>query len=349
MSALAIDTYVSLSRPGADCLIGEWRLAQNDLQHQKVGGGHKAIHDDDTAASVGFGAAPIHGTVHWSQFTPLFLRAFGPTWFETGSVSVHFITPVSHLQPVRAFMMKPDPKKTKQQVEIWMEHVDGRVVFEGTASVGLKPSEMNTMVRSKIASIKPTKGSLLFVRQPIGAKTTNEETAKIDFGNNIIGPLFPFTHQQKLNIISEFHPWFSEEGGKSSPWRRAILPPESLNQIMLPYCGSNEPPLWPKIIADDWLDNEFNGRTPVGLFGGCEVILHAGPVFVGEEYKVTRELVGKGEISKAEFRWTRSMLWNKKGELVAEMTLQELMMKVSFDGYDELRERSDKAIVQAKL
>jgi len=349
MTACGKDAYVSLSRPGADCLIGEWRLAQNDLQHQQVGGGHKAIHDDDTAMSVGFAAAPIHGTVHWSQFTPLLLRAFGSAWFETGSISVHFITPVSHLQPVRAFMMQPDPSKAEQQVEIWMEHVDGRVVFQGTASVGLKPDEMLTMVQSKLAGIKPVKGNLVFVRQPIGARTTNEERAKIEFGEGVIGPLFPFSHQQKINIITEFHPWFSQEGGKLSPWGRPILPPESLNQIMHGYCGSNDPPLWPKIAGDDWLHREFDGRTPVSLFGGCEVIMHAGPVFADEEYKVTRELVGKGEISKAEFQWTRSMLLDKNGKLVAEMTLQELLMKISFPGYDELRKKCDAGAVQSKL
>eukprot|EP00971_Amphidinium_carterae_P098886 1955739-Amphidinium_carterae.1 len=61
-------------------------------------------------------------------------------------------TPVTHLEPVRAFMSKPKPGSAAQQsvqyerdvelldkVDIWMEHVDGRVVLEGTASAGLKP------------------------------------------------------------------------------------------------------------------------------------------------------------------------------------------------------------------
>ena len=29
-------------------------------------------------------------------------------------------------------------------------------------------------------------------------------------------------------MITEFHPWFSEEAGASSPWGRPILPPETL-------------------------------------------------------------------------------------------------------------------------
>ena len=32
---------------------------------------------------------------------------------------------VGHRQPVRAFIAKPDPSKSAQQVDIWMEHLDG--------------------------------------------------------------------------------------------------------------------------------------------------------------------------------------------------------------------------------
>eukprot|EP00928_Gymnodinium_smaydae_P033096 TRINITY_DN23806_c0_g2_i1.p1 TRINITY_DN23806_c0_g2~~TRINITY_DN23806_c0_g2_i1.p1 ORF type:complete len:368 (-),score=31.66 TRINITY_DN23806_c0_g2_i1:94-1140(-) len=338
----------SVSRPHVPCLAGEWRLPHNDLQDQKVGGGHKAIHDDETAAKIGFGAAPIHGTVHWSQFTPLFLKTFGHAWFETGSISVHFMTPVSHLQPVRAFMAQPDPEKIAQQVDIWMEHMDGRVVFEGTASVGLKRGEMTTMAQSKMAKMKPIKSELLFVRHPVGTKSTTVEKAQIDFGR-VIGPLFPFTLEQKLEIITEFHPWFTKVGGRQSPWGRPILPPESLNQIMLGLCGSDEPAQWPRIAQDERFAKEFGGRTPVGLFGGCEVIIHAGPVFVGETYNLTRELVGKGETPKAEFRWDRSVLTDQSGKVVAEMTLQSMMLKGSFDGYESLRKRMNAANSTSKL
>ena len=44
------------------------------IHMQKIGHIGKTIHDEKTAAAVGFsGGAPIHGTVHWSQFTPLML------------------------------------------------------------------------------------------------------------------------------------------------------------------------------------------------------------------------------------------------------------------------------------
>jgi len=327
---------MSKSRPGVDCLMGEW--PHNDLQEQVVGGGHKAIHDDATAQAVGFAGAPIHGTVHWSQFTPLFLQAFGKEWFETGSISVHFKTMVTHLQPVRAFMAKPDPNKKGQMVDIWMEHVDGRVVFEGTASVGLKPSDMTTKVQQQIAAIKPVKKPLLFERKPLGTTSLKREPMAVEWEGPVHPTAFPFTLEKKLEIITEYHPWFAKESGKDSPWGRPVLPPECLNAVML---QGKEPQRWAPVPGDEWLAKAMGGRSPVGLFGACEVVLHSGPVFPGEAYELSRELVGKGETPRAEFNWVRTYLTEKSsGKLVAEMTLQSMMMKAGFEGYEELRAKA---------
>merc|ERR1711959_794906 len=98
---------------------------------------------------------------------------------------------------------------------------------------------------------------------------------------------------------------------------------------------------WPEIPGDEWLEAAKGDRSPVGLFGGCEAIVHNGPVFVGEEYELTVELVGKGETPRAEFSWTRTYLTEKSsGKLVAEMTLQGMQVKATFDGYDELRAKA---------
>lgn len=332
---------LSQSQPDRECLAGEWRRPVNDLQHQIVGGGRKSIHANETAAKIGFGAAPIHGTVHWSQFTPILLEAFGQAWFETGSISVHFKTPVSHMDPVRAFASLPASTE-KQQIEVWMEHLDGRVVLEGTASVGLGPGDMVTMANSKQVTIKPFEGALVFIREDVGTKSLNVETARIDF-DKVIGPFFPFTLQDKLDCITEWHPWFSKEAGNGSPWGRPILPPECLNAIMLSLCGSSEPTQWPSRPQDDWLAEARDGASPVGLFGGCEVIMHHGPVFVGQEYNITRQLVAKGETPKTEFSWVRTLLKEQgTGEIIAEMTLQSMRLKQSFAGdYDKLRAQSD--------
>lgn len=200
---------------------------------------------------------------------------------------------------------------------------------------------MVTMVQKRQAMAKPITGELLFVRHPVGTATLEPETAVIRHGEKI-GPLFPFTLNSKLEIITEYHPWFGEETGKASPWGRAVLPPEALNAIMLGYAGTDKGYKWPDRPEDKWLRDAAAGRTPVGLFGGCEVIIYDGPVFADEVYELERELVGKGETPGAEYKWTRTLLKEPgTGRLIAEMTLQDMMLKRSFPGYQKLRMQSD--------
>jgi len=316
---------MSKSKPNVDCIAGEWRRPVNDLHDQHVGGGHKAIHDDATAAAAGFADAPVHGTVHWSQLTPLLLRVWGKTWFERGTISVAFKTIVADMQPVKAFIEKPS-RSEQTQLMIWMEHVDGRVVFDGTASLG--DDDGDTMVDRQIRRVKPVQGHLAFIPHPVGTETLGFEEAQINWGC-VIGTLFPFTPEKKLEIISEWHPWFSKEHGEDSPWGRPILPPEALNQIMLYTMPRAK---WP--MAQSWLPE---GRTPVGLFGGCEVKMHKGPCFVGEKYFITRKLIAIGETPKTEFSWTKTVLKDFSGNIVAEMTLQDMMLKHTVEGYGNIR------------
>ena len=106
-------------------------------------------------------------------------------------MSVHFKTMVLHLNPVRAFMSKPDPSRNAQQVSIWMEHLDGRVVLEGTASVGLRPGEMVTEVNKRMSGSKPVRGRLLFQRQAIGTRSLTKEPMSIGESETIHPPRSP--------------------------------------------------------------------------------------------------------------------------------------------------------------
>ena len=291
-------------KPNLDCYEGEWRRPVNDLRKQHVAGGHKSIHDRATAAAAGFSSgAPVHGTVHFSQLiTPLLVKIYGQAWFERGTISVIFRNIVSHLQPVKAFIEKPR-RQQPEQVRVWMEHLDGKLVFEGTASLGIDRGE--TMVDKQLKRVKPIRGNLVFVPQKVGTITLETEHAKLEWGTNI-GELFPFTPEEKLRIITEWHPWFgtgTEDvcSASSSPWGgRPILPPEALNQIMLYTSPKSK---WPPEPHNNLLPR---GITPIGLFGGCDIKMHNGPVFLGQTYGMSRELVAKGETPKTEFRYLDS-------------------------------------------
>ena len=78
-------------------------------------------------------------------------------------------------------------------------------------------------------------------------------------------------------------------------------------------------------------------------------MIHNGPVFVDEDYELTREIVGEGETPRAEFVWTRTLLWERRsGKLGAEMTLQSLNVKSTFPDYDNVRREYELA-VKARL
>ena len=62
-----------------------------------------------------------------------------------------------------------------------------------------------------------------------------------------------------------------------------------------------------------------------------------------------RELVGKGETRGTEFKWGRTYLHEPgTGKLIAEMTLQDMMLKGSFEGYAEIRAKSDEMAAATK-
>ena len=44
--------------------------------------GEVIIHDDATAAELGFRGGTVAGDVHMNQFPPVLLRVFGKEWFE---------------------------------------------------------------------------------------------------------------------------------------------------------------------------------------------------------------------------------------------------------------------------
>mmetsp|Transcript_40759 Transcript_40759/g.59567 ORF Transcript_40759/g.59567 Transcript_40759/m.59567 type:complete len:201 (-) Transcript_40759:368-970(-) len=189
------------------------------------------------------------------------------------------------------------------------------------------------MVEKQLKRLKPIKGNSVFVTHPVGTRSLNIEKACIEWGKEI-GSLFPYTTEQKLNVITEWHPWFSKEyynaSVSPSPWGKPILSPEALNQIMLYTMKSAE---WPTPSYELLPKN----KTPVSLFGGCEIKLINGPVFVGETYFIEREITAVGETPKTEFIWTKTVMKDEKGCIIAEMTLQDMMLKYTVENYDELR------------
>jgi hypothetical protein len=136
-----------------------------------------------------------------------------------------------------------------------------------------------------------------------------------------MGPHYPFTLADKLQAITEPSPWYTPEGGPSSPWGRAIIPIEMISVLL----GST-------------MDQAgFRGHGPaVGLFAGQEIRLIQGPLFVDHPYKLEREIVALSESARTESVWVRTQIFDgENGTLVAEMVLNSATLKASYARYDE--------------
>lgn len=289
-------------------LSGPWRHPRQMLDAQVIRGA-KSLHDDDVAAALNFSGAPIEAPTHFSQVDPLAYLVWGDDWFERGCVSCHFQTMVIDGEPVCATLTTGGPTRAR----ISASKEDGTPVFIGTASIGPNhpASELDTRLTTNVGDER------LFIVDQLHVGLTSPVfrcSIEPDVSN---GPLYPFTLNDKLERITEPHPWYTQDGGAGSPWGRAILPME-----MVSVLAHKSDVAWPI-------------RTPsVGLFLDLEIRLLAGPVFVATQYDISSEVVALGQSRRTESYWTRTTIRDvATNEPVASVLLHAGVLKDSFPGY----------------
>ncbi len=290
-------------------LTGPWREPAQMLEDQRVDG-HTSVHDGDTAAALDLAGAPIEGPTHFSQFDPLAVAVWGRSWFEHGCISSHFRTMVVQGEQVQAALTTTGPGAAT----IDAAKPDGTPVLTGTASVG--PGHAASALDQRLAALGDPGELHIVDRLHVGMRVDDPEPAAVDFdGDNGAG--YPFSLAEKLARITEPHPWYTPEGGGASPWGRAILPIE-----MISVLAQKTHPGFPV-------------RSPViGLFLDLEIRLLAGPVFVGQGYALSREVVGLGQSRRTESYWTRTTLTDTStGQPAASVLLHSGVFKESFPGY----------------
>ena len=84
-------------------------------------------------------------------------------------------------------------------------------------------------------------------------------------------------------------------------------------------------------------ESQIPVRGPaVGLFADLEIRMVNGPVFVGKEYKIEREVVQLSESRRTESFWVLTSLTDPDdGKLVAQALLNSASLKESFATYAE--------------
>jgi hypothetical protein len=293
-------------------LSGPHRSPKQMLQEQEYGG-HSSIHDDAMAEKLGFRAGPIEGPTHFSLFAPLLNEVWGKAWFERGCFSAHFQNMVVEGEETRAFVEVPQAGATSTKA--WAEKADGTPVLEASASLGLDRGQ--TLLDKRMAALRPPGKLVILADLKVGMKGAADERVRMDPDQNM-GALYPFSLNQKLAKITENSPWYSD--AKASPWGRAIIPMEMVS-VLAEYSSR---------------EAKFPVKGPaVGLFADQEIRMIEGPLFVGEEYVLRREIVGLSESKRTESYWMRTRIFDSTGlRQVAEMLLNHASLKHSYANYE---------------
>lgn len=293
-------------------LCGPLRSPRQMLADQEYGG-HASIHDDSMAEKLGFRAGPIEGPTHFSLFPPLLERIFGRDWYERGCISSHYQNMVVEGEEVRAFAELPAPGATRTKV--WAQKADGTPVLEASASIG--PDHGETLLEARMKALRPPEKLLILADLHVGMKGAEEERVRMDPDQNM-GALYPFSLNQKLAAITENSPWYSRS---DNPWGRPIVPLEMIS-VLAEYSSRKA---------------AFPVKGPaVGLFADQEIRMIDGPLFVGEDYVIRREIAALSESKRTESYWVRSRIYDSTGKRqVAEMLLNHATLKHSYAGYAE--------------
>ncbi|MEO0449171.1 MAG: hypothetical protein AAFZ74_02490 [Pseudomonadota bacterium] len=288
---------------------GPLRTPANMLVEQQYGG-HKSIHDDAEAERLGFVAGPIEGPTHFSQFDPLLVNLWGKDWFERGCISCHYKNMVVEGEEVRAFV-KPI---SDTHADCWAEKADGTLVLEASATLG--PDHGETLLEARMAKLRPAGELIILSDLSVGMVGKVDEPVGMKADQNM-GALYPFSLTDKLEKITERTAWFDDD--HASPWGRAIIPTEMIS-VLAEY--SNRLAGFP-----------VKGPT-IGLFADLEIRYLKGPLFVGEDYLIRREIVALSQGRRTENYWTRSRIFDASGKIqLAETLLNHGVLKHSYEPY----------------
>ncbi len=306
MTGQAFDTRIE--DDGAR-LIGPYRQPLQMLAEQEYDD-HASIHDDATAQKLGFKGGTIEGPTHFSQIVPLCVAQWGDDWLAEGCISALYRNACYEGDAVRAILEKPAAGEGIASIRV--EREDGMEVLRGTASIG--PGQ-RTALDEKLEGLTPPEPRIILRDVSVGMKRPRV-TVRMD-AKTVMGKLYPFTLADKLTRITEPSPWYAADDNR---WGRPLIPFEMVS-VLLNHISDNDP----------WT---VHGPV-VGLFADQEIRMIKGPLFVGQDYEVEREIVGLSGSRRTESLWVRSSVFLPGGsECLVTMLLNLASLKESYAHYE---------------
>jgi limonene-1,2-epoxide hydrolase len=258
-----------------------------------------SIHDDATASALGFRGGTVAGSIHMDQFPPLLLAAFGPRWFETGSLSLYFRHATTDGEPVRALLGRPKADDGDAQVRAWATTTDDVLVADGTAAVG-GLDETSALYSRDLRAVDPAELRILKALRAGDVLGDCRSAADGARQRAVI----------ERGAMTEPLDWYTA----ASPWGGPIAAPSAVVNLL---------------YADLLRGMRESMGEHVGLFGAIEIRFRAGPVFLDSAYRVTGEVVALSQTPKTEVLWFDSRALDDDGTLIAEMRMMLRQMKQS--------------------
>ncbi|MCH2458092.1 MAG: hypothetical protein MK186_08575, partial [Henriciella sp.] len=194
------------------------------------------------------------------------------------------------------------------------EKADGTPVLEASATLG--PDHGETLLAARMAKLRPAGDLVILADMETGMTGPDDELVRMDPDQHM-GELYPFSLNEKLEKITEPMAWYHDASG--SPWGRAIVPTEMVS-VLGNYTGGMVK--WPV------------KRPSIGLFADLEIKMIDGPLFVGETYRLKREVVALSQSRRVENYWVLTSFYDEGGaDLKAQMLLNHGVMKASYPEY----------------
>ena len=294
----------------ADLLKSEFRKPRQMLSDQEYEG-HLSIHDDKMAEDLGFPGAPIEGPTHFSQFVRLLHEVFGDDWFAKGCISAHYQNMVVEGEEVQTMVEKAP--NSSGMVAIFAQKRDGTSVLTGTASLG--PDYGETELDKRISKLRPSSQLVILSDLRVGQKGAgNPEAVRMDIDQHM-GDMYPFSNKQKLEKITENHEFYEGD----TPWGGAVIPLEMIS-VLTNYSSDR---------------SGFRTKGPaIGLFAGQQIKMIDGPLMIGKDYLLEREIIALSESRRTESNWTLTrVLCADSKKLKAEVILNSAILKDSYANY----------------
>lgn len=248
-----------------------------------------SIHDDATAQRLGFRGGTVAGNIHLDQFPPLLIDAYGPCWFERGTLSMYFRAPTTDREPIIAV-------HNRGTNSAFIVTPTRTVIAEGDAGVDIPAGTTRLRRRDR----RPTAPGTLTLLHDVRVG------ADIDAGRTSVDHQRQLTLMAGPDLLTEPLDWYRDR----SPWGPPIACPSvAVDTLWAPF------------------ERRLRGTVgrAVGLYGGIELAFHRGPLVVGADYALHGRIVAVSDSPRTEIFWAETEARDERGPVATLLMMIRLL------------------------